>query len=147
MNRSGIFHVLTSWVLYSVLFTVLVALQAFILPIAEEGVSRLDNFLMVDMGRLLMKSLLLSVTGFIIYGFIRIGLGYLPWFNRESRGYVIRILVFYLTITLSMLITHLFAYDRLPLGIVVDLPIFNAIASLIFGTMPYFKRTLFSPQD
>lgn len=132
--------------MYSVVFTLLAALQAFILPVAEEGISALDNFLLVDLGRLLMKFLLLSSTGFIVYGFIRFGIGYLPWFNREPRGYITRIMVFYLAVTFSMLLTHLFAYNRLPLGVLVDLPILNAIATLLFGSLPYFKRTLYSPQ-
>lgn len=113
----------------------------------NEGLFVLDLFLLVDLGRLLLKSLLLSATGFIVYGFIRYGLGYLTWFNREPRGYVTRVVVYYLVITLSMLVTHLIAFDRLPIGILVDVPILNAIVVLMQGSIPYFKNTLFSAQD
>lgn len=146
-QKGSLFIIVTSWVLYSVVFSVVAALQAFILPIGNEGLSALDHFLLVDLGQLLLKSLLLSVTGFIVYGFIRYGLGYLSWFNREPRGYITRIVVFYLVITLSMLVTHLIAFDRLPIGIVVDVPVLNAIVTLVMGSIPYFKNTLFSAQD
>lgn len=148
MTRSkSIFHLITSWILYAVLITILASVQVLILPVAQEGISGLDNFLLVDMGRVLVKFLLLSVTGFLVYGFIRLGLGYLSWFNRASRGYITRITVFYVVITVSMLITYLFTYDALPVGIMIDLPILNAIGTLIFGSLPYFKHTLFRPQE
>lgn len=147
LQKGSVFILITSWVLYSVVFSVVAALQVFILPMGNEGLSALDHFLLFDLVPLLLKSLLLSVTGFIVYGFIRYGLGYLTWFNREPRGYITRIVVFYLVITLSMLVTHLIAFDRLPIGIVVDVPILNAIVVLMQGSIPFFKNTLFSAQD
>lgn len=147
LQKGSIFLLVTSWVLYSVVFSIVATLQVFILPMGNEGLFVLDLFLLVDLGRLLLKSLLLSATGFIVYGFIRYGLGYLTWFKRETRGYVTRVVVYYLVITLSMLVTHLIAFDRLPIGILVDIPILNAIVVLMQGSIPYFKNTLFSAQD
>lgn len=147
MLSKPLFHLIAAWVLYSFLFTLLATVQSLIMPVTHADWTAFDNFLLLDIGRFMAQTLLLGITGFIIFSFVRLGLGRIAWFNAPDRGTVIRIGVFYFLMTASMLTTYVFAYNQLPLGVIIDLPILNAIACLIIGIIPYFRGTLFSPQE
>lgn len=142
-----LFSLVTGWVLYSVIIAVVAAVQNGILLAQRQGVSGLELWQAMDLGVVLVRFLLFTATGFVVYGFVRFGLGYLPWLNHPTKGAVIRVGVLYLLVTLSTFLTFALTYKALPFGVVVDFPIIHAIAMLIFASLPYTRKQFFSPQS
>lgn len=142
-----ILQVIAGWLAYAAIFTLAAAVFDYAIPVFEGTFSENPISLMAALGSVYLKTLVLSGTGFIVFGFLKHSLGIMPWMNRSSTGRIVRVGLLFILCTISMVITFAVAAKSLPLEVMVDLPILNTVTILIFAVIPYFREGLLGEQD
>ena len=84
---------------------------------------------------------LLTFTGFIIYIFFKFLMG--DTLRRKEKKKMFLILIFYILMVLSYLITFSLAYKKLPQQVMIDAPLMTAVVTILMGSIPYFRKNLF----
>lgn len=142
-----ILQIIIGWLAYAAIFTLAAALFNYAMAVYQGTFSESATSLFIALGLFYLEALVLSGTGFIVYGFLKHGLGVIPWMNRSHNGRIVRVGLLFLLCTFSMIITYAIAARSLPLEVMIDFPILNTVTILIFAVIPYFRDGLLGEQD
>lgn len=142
-----ILQIIIGWVAYAAIFTLAAALFDYAMAVYQGTFSESVTSLIIALGSVYLKALVLSGTGFIVYGFLKHGLGVIPWMNRSHNGRIVRVGLLFLLCTFSMIITYAVAAKTLPLEVMVDFPILNTVTILVFAVIPFFRDGVLGEQD
>lgn len=143
MRSSAILmNTVISWAVYGFLLTIALYLAQHIPAIGDGSFSANPSDIVQDISLSFLSNLLLILTGFAVYGFLRIGFSHLKWFSSDS-GAIGRIAILYLLASASYLLTYAFAFKELPVTLAVDVPLMNAATMLVFAIIPYFRDNTF----
>ncbi len=129
--------VLLSWVSYTVLLSLALLVNRSIY-FNDFNLKTLDASTLF---KLWVQIVLLTFTGFIIYIFFKFLMG--DVLRRKPKRKILLIVIFYVLMVSSYLITFSLAYKELPQQVMIDAPLMTAVVTIVMGSIPYFRKNIF----
>ncbi len=129
--------VLLSWITYTLLLSLALLINRSIY-FNDFNLKILDASTLFN---LWVQIVLLTFTGFIIYIFFKFLMG--DMLRRKPKRKIFLILIFYVLMVSSYLITFSLAYKELPQQVMIDAPLMTAVVSILMGSIPYFRKNIF----
>jgi hypothetical protein len=142
MNFSLIIKTAIAWLIYALLFTIAFTINDLIVPFVNSGIPIEWDYLTKNFGLFLVQSLLLLFTGFLVYGFLLVGFDSFLQSGKPSTRKVMKAFTLYVLTTASLLITYFISFKAMPVNFLVDAPLMNGIAMIIFILVPGINRGL-----
>lgn len=131
-----------SWAVYGFILTIFMYLREYLPAMFDGNFVQGPNDVIMEISYSYISTLLLLLTAFLVFGFLRLGFSQLKWFSSDS-GFIGRIILLYVMTTASYMLTYAVAYRSLPVDIAIDAPLMGAATMLIFAVIPYFRENTF----
>ena len=124
------------WVIYSILLAIAffvsnIIAQHYQFDIRMSTVNLLSN---------LLQFLLLTLTGFIVYGFL---LFILKDYFTQNKSRPVKGVLLYVLATGSFLGTYLMAYHGIKPDVLIDAPLMNAATMLVMSFIPFTAKLIY----
>jgi hypothetical protein len=142
MNFPLIIKTVMAWVIYSLLFTIAFTINDLIVPFLNSGIPIEWFYLAKNFGLFFAQALLLLFTGFLVYGFLLLGLDVFSQAGKQANRKIMKAITLYLLTTASLLITYFISYKSLPVTFMVDAPLMNTVTLIVFILIPGLNRGL-----
>ncbi len=129
--------VLIAWLTYTLMLTLALLINRSVY-FSDFSLAKLDP---ASFFNLWIQIVLLTFTGFIVYIFFKFLMG--STIRNNPKRSMLLIVIFYILMVASYLITFFLAHKQLPEQVLIDAPLMTAVVTIVMGSIPYFKKNIF----